>query len=77
MVPHHQGAIRMAEAVLAVSEDGELRELAQRIVETQQREIEEMSAFRQQEYGEPVPQPGERGGGGAAPAPDGHGGGHD
>lgn len=76
MVPHHQGAIRMAQAVLAVTDDAELRELAQRIVETQQREIEDMSSFREERYGGPVRQPGEHGGG-AVPAPDGHGGGHD
>jgi uncharacterized protein (DUF305 family) len=55
MVPHHQGAIRMAEAVLTKSQDSELRELAEEIVSAQEREIEEMNAFREREYGGPVP----------------------
>ncbi len=76
MVPHHEGAIRMAEAVLAVTEDTELQELAQGIVDTQKREIEEMNAFRAAEYGGTAPEPGAHGGEEPAPEGDGHGGGH-
>ena len=39
MVPHHEGAIAMAEAELAKGTDPELRDLAQRIVDSQRREI--------------------------------------
>jgi len=54
MVPHHQGAITMANAVLAETDDAELRALAESIVATQEREIEEMNAFRSERYGGPV-----------------------
>lgn len=68
MVPHHEGAIRMAEAVLAKTKDAELRALAEGIVSMQKKEIAEMSTFREREYGAPVPKRE-----GAEPE---HGGGH-
>lgn len=55
MIPHHQGATRMAEAVLRRTQDAELRRLAEGIVAAQRREIAEMKAFREREYGGPVP----------------------
>lgn len=68
MAPHHTGAVKMAEVVLESTDDTELRELAERIILTQEREIEEMNAFRTAEYGAPVPEPssgsGEEHGGG-------------
>jgi uncharacterized protein (DUF305 family) len=70
MTPHHTGAVKMAEVVLESTEDQELRDLAEGIISTQEREIEEMNAFRTEEYGAPVPEPQGGGGGG------GHGGGH-
>ncbi|MDQ4072553.1 MAG: DUF305 domain-containing protein [Actinomycetota bacterium] len=42
MVPHHRGAVAMAQAVLRRSRDGELRKLAGEIVSSQQREIATM-----------------------------------
>ncbi len=77
MVPHHQGAIRMAEVVVAKTADGEVRELAQGIIDTQKQEIEKMNAFRTREYGGPVPGS-EDPAGGSMPEEDGgeHGGGH-
>ncbi|MDQ3644674.1 MAG: DUF305 domain-containing protein, partial [Actinomycetota bacterium] len=68
MVPHHVGAVKMAEVVLESTEDAELRKLAENIISTQEREIKEMNDFRTEEYGAPVP---EKGGGGGE-----HGGGH-
>ena len=64
MVTHHEGAVRMARAVLRGAEDSELRTLAEAIISDQEREIREMNAFRQGTSGAP------------APAVDGHGGGH-
>jgi hypothetical protein len=42
MVPHHQGAVDMAKAELKYGHNEQLRRLAQRIVATQQHEIEVM-----------------------------------
>jgi uncharacterized protein (DUF305 family) len=55
MVPHHRGAITMAEAVLERTRDPELRKLATEIITAQKREIREMNRFRVLEYGAPAP----------------------
>ena len=55
MIPHHQGAIRMARVELAEGEDEELKEIASAIIEAQSTEIEEMNEWRQKWYGEPSP----------------------
>lgn len=46
MVRHHQSAIMMAQVALARAEHPELKELAQAIVDAQQREIDEMTGWR-------------------------------
>jgi hypothetical protein len=51
MVPHHQGAIDMAQAVLRYGHNEQLRRLAQEIVVTQQQEIAAMHLA----VGEPLP----------------------
>ena len=55
MIPHHQGAIRMARVELAKGENPELRDVANAVVEAQTREINEMNAFRERTYGEEAP----------------------
>lgn len=45
MIPHHQGAIDMAKAILVHSKDPELRNLAQGIITDQQNEINVMQAW--------------------------------
>jgi uncharacterized protein (DUF305 family) len=72
MVPHHQGAIRMARMQLAQGENAELKELAQQIVDAQAREIDAMNREREERFGAPSPAggvPAE----GEQPAGEGHG----
>jgi len=71
MEPHHTGAVRMAKVVLESTKDADLRKLAEGIISTQEREIEEMNSFREEKYGAPVPSPSGEGGGDEE-----HGGGH-
>ena len=46
MVPHHEGALRMARAELKRGEVGELRAIARSIVESQGEEIRQMKMWR-------------------------------
>jgi uncharacterized protein (DUF305 family) len=45
MTAHHKGAITMARSELSDGQNTDTRQLAQRIIDTQQREITEMQAF--------------------------------
>jgi uncharacterized protein (DUF305 family) len=58
MIPHHQGAIEMAQAQLRYGRNERLRRMAQEIIVTQQQEIAAMRLA----LGEPLPP--------SAPAPD-------
>jgi uncharacterized protein (DUF305 family) len=51
MVPHHQGAIAMAEVALKNAEHEEIKELSRNIVSTQQLEIEELKSIKKEEFG--------------------------
>lgn len=55
MVPHHQGAIRMARVELAKGSDGDARKLARRIIAAQSREIRAMNEHRSEAFGAPSP----------------------
>jgi uncharacterized protein (DUF305 family) len=55
MIPHHQGAIRMARAVRDETADDEIRSLARAIVTAQSNEIEAMKDWREAWYGELPP----------------------
>ncbi len=47
MIPHHQGAVDMAKALLLYTRDPQLRNLAQGIITEQQNEIRMMQAWLQ------------------------------
>jgi uncharacterized protein (DUF305 family) len=51
MVPHHQGAVEMAEVALENAEHPELRQLAGNIITDQQAEIERLRAIKEREFG--------------------------
>jgi uncharacterized protein (DUF305 family) len=51
MVPHHQGAIAVAEVALKNAEHKETKELSRNIVSTQQSEIEELKSIKKEEFG--------------------------
>jgi uncharacterized protein (DUF305 family) len=51
MVPHHKGAIDMAEVALENADHEKIRSLAEDIVSAQEDEIEELKAIKQQEFG--------------------------
>lgn len=55
MIPHHQGAIRMARVQLANGQDAEMRALAKDVVSAQSKEIEEMNMWRKDWYGAESP----------------------
>lgn len=55
MIPHHQGAIRMARVQLAKGQDPQLRKLAQAVIAAQSKEIDEMNAWRMDWYGKESP----------------------
>jgi uncharacterized protein (DUF305 family) len=52
MIPHHEGAILMAEHALKHAQKPELKALAKKIIEDQQKEIDQMRAHRERWYGE-------------------------
>ncbi|MEZ5077157.1 MAG: DUF305 domain-containing protein [Solirubrobacterales bacterium] len=55
MIPHHQGAIRMARAELRAGKVRALRKIAKAIVTTQSREIRLMNKWRKAWFGRPSP----------------------
>ncbi len=55
MVMHHRGAIMSAEMMIGDSEHPELRDLAQRIQEDQQRQIDQMLSWRAEWYPDAAP----------------------
>ena len=52
MIPHHEGAVMMAQHALKHSERPELKAMAQKVIKDQQKEIEQLKAWRKSWYGE-------------------------
>ena len=61
MIPHHQGAITMSEVLFRRGTGTRTRRLAEQIVASQAREIQEMRSFRVQTTGSASPAPGQGG----------------
>ena len=55
MIPHHEGAVKMADLALKLSKRPEIRQLAESIKRDQTREIAQMKAWYKQWYGTSVP----------------------
>ncbi|WP_303674346.1 DUF305 domain-containing protein [Vampirovibrio chlorellavorus] len=51
LIQHHQGAIQMAEDAKQKAEHTEVRQLAEKMIETEQKEIEKLKDWRQKWYG--------------------------
>lgn len=47
MIPHHEGAVAMAEAIIGRGNHSELKIFAQRIIDAQQKEIAQMKEWQQ------------------------------
>ena len=54
MIPHHEGAVEMAELALTNSTHAEIRTLATAIIEAQNKEIQDMTAWYQDWFGRSV-----------------------
>lgn len=50
MIPHHEGAVTMAEDALKKTKRPEIKKMAQEIIASQQKEIEQMKQWRQAWY---------------------------
>ncbi len=51
MVPHHEGAVEMAQVALKHAGHPEIEELAEDIVSAQEKEIKELKGIKQEEFG--------------------------
>ncbi len=52
MIPHHEAAVDMAQQALEKSDRPEIKELAQNIINSQQQEIDQMTQWKQDWYGQ-------------------------
>ncbi|NJL38109.1 MAG: DUF305 domain-containing protein [Leptolyngbyaceae cyanobacterium RM2_2_4] len=52
MIPHHEGALTMAEEALEKSDRPEIQQLAQQILASQESEIDQMNQWKQSWYGQ-------------------------
>jgi uncharacterized protein (DUF305 family) len=52
MIPHHEGALTMAEEALEKSDRPEIQQLAQQVIDSQESEINQMNQWKQSWYGQ-------------------------
>jgi uncharacterized protein (DUF305 family) len=52
MIPHHEGAVKMAEHALEHSQREELKEMARKMIDGQKQEIEQLKQMRAEWYGQ-------------------------
>lgn len=50
MIPHHEGAILMAKQALKEAKRPELKQMAEKMIDAQEKEIEQLRKWRQQWY---------------------------
>ncbi len=55
MIPHHQGAVEMAQMAVNQAKNPEVKKLAESIIKDQNREIQQMQTWYKQWYGTEVP----------------------
>lgn len=55
MIPHHEGAIAMANLALANAKTDEVKNLSKNIITSQQKEIDDMKAWYKEWFGEEIP----------------------
>lgn len=55
MIPHHEDAITMSKIALTKAQKQEVKELAQNIIDSQSREIEQMKTWYKEWYGRELP----------------------
>lgn len=53
MIPHHEGAVQMAKHALEHATQPELKEMAKKMIEDQQKEIEHLKKWREKWYSSP------------------------
>ena len=51
MIPHHEGAILMAQHALEHANQPELKEMAKKIIDAQEKEIKQLQQWRKEWYG--------------------------
>ncbi|MBX9622641.1 MAG: DUF305 domain-containing protein [Gemmataceae bacterium] len=52
MIPHHEGAVRMAKDALEHATRPELKAMAKKMVDDQEKEIDQLKAWRKEWYGD-------------------------
>ena len=55
MIPHHQGAVEMAQMAVNQAKNPEVKKLAESIIKDQNREVQQMQTWYKQWYGTEVP----------------------